>query len=207
MWLVAILGSIALSLAMVASAHAEEGSAEGSPNDLNCIGHISGGTPELGSEEQQVRYTFYCNGPITGYQLETNIPVNGFEAAPVVTNSKNEALSDVFACGGEIPGWADNCEGSAKTGWENITGQFSIETPLCKEPRVDPLLTVTDIYVEKGVATQAISGPFDLGRPLHCPTTSYNGGTRLEPIAPAPKKSKSSKHKKGKASKKGKAKK
>lgn len=207
LWLLAILGSIALSLAMVASAHAEEAvGTEGSPNDLNCIGHISVGTPELGSEEQQVRYTFYCDGPITGYQLETNIPVNGFEASPLVTNTKNEALSDTFACGGEIPGWADNCEGSTKSGWENITGQFSIEQPLCKEPRVDPLLTVTDIYVEKGVATQAISGPFDLGRPLHCPTTSYKGGTRLEPTPPTPKKSKASKHKKDKASKKAKGK-
>ena len=87
----AILGSIVLSLAIVASAHAEEAGTEGSPNDLNCIGHISVGTPELGSEEQQVRYTFYCNGPITGYQLETNVPVTGFEASPLVTNTKNEA--------------------------------------------------------------------------------------------------------------------
>jgi hypothetical protein len=200
-WLLAILGSIALSLAMVASAHAEEAGTEGSPNDLNCIGHISAGTPELGSEEQQVRYTFYCDGPITGYQLETNIPVNGFEASPLVTNIKNEALSDTFSCGGEIPGWADNCEGSAKAGWETITGQFSIEQSLCQEPRVDPLLTVTDIYTEKGVVTQAISGPFDLGRPLHCPTTSYNDGTRLDPITPSLSKGKAGKHKKGKGDK------
>jgi hypothetical protein len=206
LWIVAILGSIALSLATVASAHAEEGATEGSPNDLNCIGHISAGTPELGSEEQQVRYTFFCDGPITGYQLETNIPVNGFEASPLVTNAKNEALSDTFACGGGIPGWADNCEGSAKAGWEKITGQFSIEQPLCKEPRVDPLLTVTDIYTEKGAATQAISGPFDLGRPLHCPATSYKGGTRLQPSTPTPKKSKAGKHNKGKSGEKTKSK-
>jgi hypothetical protein len=200
LWLGAILGSIALSLAIVASAHAEEGGAEGSPNDLNCIGHISAGTPELGSEEQQVRYTFYCNGPITGYQLETNVPVSGFEAAPIVTNTKNEPLADTFSCGGELPGWADNCEGTAKAGWETVTGQFSIGTPLCKEPRVDPLLTVTAIYVEKGVATQAISGPFDLGRPLHCPTTSYAGGTRLEPAAQPT--AKANKHKRSKGDKK-----
>jgi hypothetical protein len=202
LWLGAILGSIVLSLAIVASAHAEAG-VEGSPNDLNCIGHISVGTPELGSEEQQVRYTFYCDGPITGYQLETNVPVSGFEASPLVTNTNNEALSDTFSCGGELPGWADNCEGSTKSGWETITGQFSIGTPLCKEPRVDPLLSVTDIYTEKGVATQAISGPFDLGRPLHCPTAGYTGGTRLQPTPPA-QKAKANKHKKGKGSKKAK---
>ncbi len=195
-------------MAIVASAHAEVG-IEGSPNNLTCSGHISIGTPELGSEEQQVRYTFYCNGPITGYQLETNIPVTGFEAAPVVTsNATNAPLSDTFSCGGELPGWADNCEGSTKTGWETVTGQFSIGTPLCAEPRVDPVLTVTDIYLEKAVPTQAISGPFDLGRPLHCPVTTYNGGTRLDPITPPPSKGKTSKQKKSKGkAKQGKGKK
>jgi hypothetical protein len=198
LWLGAILGSIVLSLAIVASAHAEEGGSEGSPNDLNCIGHVSVGTPELGSEEQQVRYTFYCNGPITGYQLETNVPVTGFEASPVVTNTKNEPLSDTFSCGGELPGWADNCEGSAKAGWETITGQFSIGTPLCKQPLVDPLLTVTSLYSEKGVATQAIAGPFDLGRALHCPASAYEGGTRLDPATPPASNAKVNGHKKGK---------
>jgi hypothetical protein len=208
LWLGAILGSIVLSLAIVAAAHAEEGGTEGSPNQLNCIGHISAGVQELGSEEQQVRYTFYCNGPITGYQLETNVPVTGFEAAPVVTNTKNEPLSDTFSCGGELPGWADNCEGVAKLGWETVTGQFSIGTPLCKAPHLDPLLTVTSLYSEKGVATQAIAGPFDLGRPLHCPASSYIGGTRLEPATPSQPKVKGDSHKQGKKkSKQSKAKK
>ena len=201
LWLGAILGAIVLLLAIAASAHAEEAGVQGSPNDLNCIGHISVGTPELGSEEQQVRYTFYCNGPITGYQLETNVPVSGFGAAPVVSNTKNQPLSDTFSCGGELPGWADNCEGSTKNGWETVTGQFSIGTQLCAEPRVDPLLTVTGIYLEKGVPTQAIAGPFDLGRPLHCPVSrTYPGGTRLEPAAPKTK-VKGHKQKSGKGTK------
>jgi hypothetical protein len=211
LWLGAILGSIVLSMAIAASAHAEEGGVEGSPNNLNCLGHISAGEPELGSSEQQVRYTFYCNGPITGYQLESNVPVNGFEAAPLVTNTKNEPLSDTFSCGGELPGWADNCEGSTKLGWETITGQFSIGTPLCAAPHLDPLLSVTGIYLEKGVPTQAIAGPFDLGRPLHCAASSYKGGTRLDPVVPSTAKTKTktkaSKHKGAKGKAKGSTKK
>ncbi|HTA15244.1 MAG TPA: hypothetical protein VK781_10360, partial [Solirubrobacteraceae bacterium] len=78
------------------------------------------------------------------------------------------------------------------------TGQFSIATKLCAEPRVDPVLTVTSIYLEKGVPTQAIAGPFDLGRPLHCPVSkTFPGGTRLDPAEVRPKPS-ASKHKKGK---------
>ena len=42
---------------------------ESNPNNLNCIGNIAAGAPQEGSEEQQVRYSFYCDGPITGYQL------------------------------------------------------------------------------------------------------------------------------------------
>jgi hypothetical protein len=199
LWLGAILGSIVLSLTIAASAGAEEVGSEGSPNSYNCLGHTSVGTPELGSSEQQVRYTFYCNGPITGYQLETNVPVTGFGASPLVTNTAGAALSDTFSCGGELPGWANNCVGSAKAGWESVTGQFSIETPLCAAPHVDPLLTVTDIYLEKGVPTQAVSGPFDLGRPLHCAASAYKGGTRLDPIVPSSAKAHANKHKKGKA--------
>lgn len=196
LWLGAILGSIVLSLAMIATAHADEVGAEGSPNSYNCLGHISAGAAEVGSEEQQVRYTFYCNGPITGYQLETNVPQTGFGASPLVTNTQGQALGDTFSCGGELPGWADNCVGSTKLGWETVTGQFSIGTKLCAEPRVDPVLTVTDIYLEKGVPTQAISGPFDLGRPLHCPVSkTYPGGTRLDPATPKPA-AKANKHRK-----------
>lgn len=184
-----------------APAAAEEGSKEGNANGLNCIGHISAGEAELGNSEQQVRYTFYCNGPITGYSLESNIPLSGYGPQPIVANDKPEVLSDTFSCGGELPGWADNCVGTTQLGWENITGQFSIGASICAEPRVDPLLTVTDIYLEKGVPTQAISGPFDLGRPLHCPKSKiYRGGTRLEPAAVKPT-VKANNHKKNKHNK------
>jgi hypothetical protein len=201
LWLGAILGSIVLSWALAATTHAET-TGPADPNDYQCQGHVTAGTAELGSEEAQVQYTFACNGPITGYQLETNIPVTGFESSPALTNLAGEPLSDTFSCGGEVPGFADNCVGSTKAEYETITGQFAIGTKVCAEPRVDPLLTVTDIYLEKGVPTQAISGPFDLGRPHGCPATAYKGGTRLEPKTQTSSKGKSKgKSGKGKAGK------
>ena len=90
-------------------------------------------------------------------------------------------LTDTFSCNGEVPGYALNCVGSTKQGYERITGQFSIGTKICVEPREDPLLTVTYAYLEKGVVTQAISGPFDLSRPVGCPPDAYSGSTRLNP--------------------------
>jgi hypothetical protein len=202
-WLAAIVGLLALLLATPAISHAEEPN----PNNYSCIGTIAAGEAEEGSEEQQVKYEFYCNGPITGYQLESQVPVTGNQGQPEVTsNATLKPLSDTFSCSGEFPGWAVNCVGLAKQGFETVTGQFTIGTKLCKEPRVDPLLTVTYAYLEKGVVTQAISGPFDLGRPTGCHPDALAGGTRLDPkLVVVHHKKKSSKGKgKGKPSSTGK---
>jgi hypothetical protein len=201
-WLAAIVGSLALLLATAAPSHAEETN----PNQYNCRGLISKGAPEVGSEEQQVQYTFFCNGPITGYQLQSQIPVTGVQGQPLVTsNATSKSLSDTFSCSGEFPGFAANCVGLAKQGYETVTGQISIGTKLCAEPRVDPLLTVTYAYLEKGVVTQAISGPFDLGRPAGCPADAYSGYNRFNPKPTVVShKKKSGKAKTGKKGKKGK---
>ncbi|HTR89713.1 MAG TPA: hypothetical protein VMG62_06350 [Solirubrobacteraceae bacterium] len=183
-WLGAMLGCFALLLATPAIVRAEESN----PNNYSCLGSLAAGQPEVGSEEQQVAYSFYCDGPITGYQLQAQVPVTGVSASPVVSeNATRNPLTDTFSCSGEIPGYAANCVGSTKGGYETIAGQFSIGTALCREPRVDVLLTVVYAYLEKGVVTQAISGPFDLGRPTGCRPDAQSGGTRLSPKAAPPK--------------------
>jgi hypothetical protein len=155
---------------------------ETNPNNYSCLGSLTAGAPEAGNEEQQVAYTFYCNGPITGYQLQSQVPVTGVGAAPLVSNiPSGTPVTDTFSCSSEIPGYADNCVGATRTGYETIAGQFAIGTKLCAEPRVDVLLTVTFAYLEKGLPTQAISGPFDLGRPQGCKPDAYSGWTRLNP--------------------------
>jgi len=199
-WLAAIVGFLALLLATPAISHAEESN----PNNYSCLGSIAAGEAEEGSEEQQVKYEFYCDGPITGYQLQAQIPMTGIAGQPPVvsSNATSKPLAETFSCSGEVPGIALNCVGLAKAGYETVTGQFAIGTKLCKEPRVDPLLTVTYAYLEKGVVTQAIAGPFDLGRPKGCPPDAYSGSTRLEPKAPiVTHKKKSKKKPKAKAKK------
>jgi hypothetical protein len=189
----ALLGALLVSLALTtAAARADEGS--GDPNDYACRGGVQPGAPEVGSSEPQVQYTFTCSGPITGYQLQSQVPLTGFAASPLVSDgTTGEPTNDSFSCGGEAPGYAVNCVGSTKVEYEKIVGELAIGKPICAEPRVDPLLTVTYAYLEKGVVTQAISGPFDLGRPLHCPADGYVGGTRLAPHEPV--KAKAGKHK------------
>ena len=169
---------MALLLAIPAAGNA----AEDNPNNYSCLGSIAAGSAEEGSEEQQVQYKFYCDGPITGYQLQSQIPLTGLAGQPTLTgNASGQPLSDTFSCSGEVPGYALNCVGLAKEGYETVTGQFAIGSKLCAEPRVDPLLTVTYAYLEKGVVTQAISGPFDLGRPTGCRPNANSGFTRLNP--------------------------
>ena len=197
LWLLASVGCAAMLLALPAIGHAEESN----PNNYNCIGSLAKGAPQEGSEEQQVGYSFYCNGPITGYQVQAQVPITSAPEPPNVNAIEaglklGAQLKDTFSCGGELPGYAVNCVGSAKTGYEMVSGQFSIEKKLCAEPRVDALLTVAYAYLEKGAVTQAISGPFDLGRPKGCPPDAQSGGTRLNPKAPVTSHKKSQKHKK-----------
>jgi hypothetical protein len=198
LWLLALVGCLALLLAAPALSQAEESN----PNNLSCLGTIGKGEPEEGSEEQQVAYDFYCDGPITGYQLQAQVPISGIGSAPLVSTlapgvTAGPALKDTFSCSGEIPGYAVNCVGAAKAGYELVAGQFAIEKGLCAEPRVDPLLTVTYAYLEKGAVVQAISGPFDLGRPKGCKPDAFSGATRLNPRATTVHKKKSTKkHKK-----------
>jgi hypothetical protein len=162
-----LMPTITLLLLIPASGHAEESN----PNNYQCAGHIAAGKAEEASSEQQVQYTISCSGPISGYAIQTQVQTTGFESAPLVTNDKGEAVTtDSFSCNGEIPGFGFNCVGNTTAGYETITGQFAISSKLCAEPRVDPHLTVAYAYLnEKKVITQAISGPFDLGRPRGCP--------------------------------------
>jgi hypothetical protein len=218
-WLTALMGAIALALAAPALGQAVTAPAPApaptpppvttpppvasNPNNYECAGHIAAGKSEAGGEETPVQYEFLCNGQITGYQLQTQLPITGIEGAPLVTSFANQPLTDSFSCSGSFPGYAVNCVGSStKEADERVTGQFEIGWKLCTEPRVDALLTVTYAYLEKGVITQAISGPFDLGRPKGCPATAQSGKDRLgayQGKEPKPKK----KHKKGKKGTKG----
>lgn len=209
-WLTALMGATALSLAApTLSAAAETAPAapaaptSSNPNDYECQGQLSAGKAEgEGSEGTPVQYKFKCDGQITGYQVQTQVPITGIEGQPQVTNYLEAPLSEAFSCAGAFPGYAVNCVGATtKEAYERITGQFEIGWKLCTEPRVDALLTVTYAYLEKSVITQAIAGPFDLGRPVGCPATKGTGKTRLTAFqGPEPKKKdkKKGKGKKGK---------
>jgi hypothetical protein len=156
--------------------------ASSNANDYNCGGHIEAGQPAPGDTDTQVQYVFACGGPITGYQIQPQISDTSFGTdALVLDRNDNAVVSDSFTCNGDFPGYGFNCVGKY-TGdqYANVTGQFAIGTALCAEPRVDPLLTVTYATADsKGVITQYISGPYDLGRPRGCPKSASGGRTRI----------------------------
>jgi hypothetical protein len=206
-WFTALMGATALSLASPALGGAATAPATAppaappppasNPNNYECSGGLSAGKAETGGEGTPVQYEFKCNGPLTGYQVQTQLPITGIEGSPLVANYAGTPLKESFSCGGAFPGYAVNCVGATTAeANERITGQFTIGWKLCTEPRVDALLSVTYAYLEKTVITQAISGPFDLGRPKGCPATAQSGKDRLDAYQGSePKKHK--KHKKG----------
>jgi hypothetical protein len=195
------LPALAASLGQARSVHAAQGStgatgptvASDDPNNYTCAGHIQKGAVEQGVTGTQVEYQFSCDGPITGYQLETEPhQIQYFDQSPIVALAGVPSTIDSFSCSAFIPGVQINCTGSASAAFEVVTGQFvTADKNLCTEPRLDPILTVTDATATATIGgtkaaptasatvTQYISGPYDLGRPWGCKGDSYGADTRL----------------------------
>ena len=158
-------------------------SADQNANNTDCRGHVEKGAPSPDDPTAtQVKYVFACSGPITGYQIQPQIPAQSIdtEVFALDRTTKQVVGTDSFSCQGEIPSYGINCVGTYQGNYEIVEGQFSIDPKLCDEPRVDPLLTV--VYATKnaaGAVTQAIAGPFDLGRPRGCPKSAQNGKWRI----------------------------
>jgi hypothetical protein len=159
------------------------------PNNYTCTGHVQKGAAEPGVTGTQVEYAFSCDGPITGYAIETEPhKIQYFDQAPVVTVAGAPSSTDSFSCDAFVPGVQINCVGDTSAAFEEITGQFVIGAKnICSEPRIDPILTVTDATATVGgtttaptaIVTQYLSGPYDLGRPRGCKADQYAADTRL----------------------------
>ena len=163
------------------------------PNNYSCFGHIGRGVAEQGVPGPQVLYQFACDGPITGYAIETEPhQIQYFDQSPIVALAGVPSSVDSFSCNGDIPGLQINCVGSAASPFEVISGQFVIAgKSICAEPRVDPILTVSyatatatlggtkTAPTASATVTQYLSGPYDLGRPWGCKGDAYGSNTRL----------------------------
>ena len=158
-------------------------SADQNANNTDCRGHVDKGEAQPDDPTAtQVKYVFACSGPITGYQIQPQIPAQSIDTEVfALDRTTNQVVpTDSFSCQGDIPSYGINCVGTYGGNYEIVSAQFTIDPKLCDEPRVDPLLTV--VYATKnasGAVTQAIAGPFDLGRPRGCPKSAQNGKWRI----------------------------
>jgi hypothetical protein len=179
----AVLVVAGASLLLLALNGTRPASADQNANNTDCRGHVEKGAPSPDDPSAtQVKYVFACSGPITGYQIQPQVPAQSIdtEVFALDRTTKQVVPTDSFSCQGEIPSYGINCVGVYAGNYELVNGQFSIDPKLCDEPRVDPLLTV--MYATKsstGAVTQAIAGPFDLGRPRGCPKSASNGKWRI----------------------------
>lgn len=178
------------AVAVFALTHSSSAPADTNPNNYDCRGGIQKGDVDADTGETEVRYIFACNGKITGFQVQPQIEATGYDTEVFGTDKATgqvDGANDAFSCNGDIPGYGINCVGKYKGGYDTIEGKFTIDGDICAEPRVDPLLTVTFASAANGAAgaapvvTQAISGPFDLGRPRKsgCKATKFSGKTRI----------------------------
>lgn len=170
----------------------EPAAAEQNPNNTVCYGHLAKGEPEADDPSAtQVAYTFACSGPISGFQIQTGKEIQGLETEVFALDPQTKEVvgTDSFSCNGDIPGWGINCPGTYGGQWRIVTGRFSIDGNLCKEPRVDAALTVVYATADaKGKVTQYMAGPFGLGRPQGCPPSRKGFKARIprETDVPAP---------------------
>ena len=160
-------------------------------NQTNCKGHIEKGAANADDPTiTNVKYLFACSNSLTGYSLFIDgHPVQGFETEVFGSDPATKAVvpADAFSCNGDIPGFGVNCVGTYTAGWHVISGEFGIEGALCTEPRVDPILTVTNATVNaKGAGVSAIAGPYDLGRPRGCPKSKFGGKTKIPVVKDEP---------------------
>ena len=181
---------IALAAVLVAGAsllllidRSQPAGADQNANNTDCQGHVEKGDASPDDPTAtQVKYVFACSGPITGYQIQPQIPAQSLDTEVFAIDRTTKAVvpTDSFSCQGTIPSYGINCVGVYGGDYRIVSGQFSIDPKLCDEPRVDPLLTV--VYATKnaaGAVVQAIAGPFDLGRPRGCPKSAHNGKWRI----------------------------
>jgi hypothetical protein len=179
--LVALFALAAVSAALLVRSAAAP--ADNNPNNYDCRGHIQAGEPSADEPDAtQVKYSFACNGPITGFQIQPDHAVQSMETEVFGADKATGAViaADAFSCNGDLPGYGINCVGAYQGNYDLLSGQFSIDEKLCDEPRIDTLLTVMYATADsKGKVTQAISGPFELGRPHGCPKSALGGKTRI----------------------------
>lgn len=182
-----IAGAVALLLAgaafaLFSSAGTKPAFAVENDNNNNCVGSVrpAGSANPDDPTSYPATYQFRCEQTITGYSiLIDGREVNTAETEVFPVDRQGNpygAGPDSFSCGGTFPGHGINCVGKA-TGWEGQTkSTFEINAPVCREPRIEPILTVVTAGVNsKGAATTAVAGPFSLGRPHGCPKTKKKG--------------------------------
>lgn len=133
-----------------------------------------------------VAYRLACDQPLTGYALFVDgHPVQSLETETFGTDPITDlpVAKNAFSCNGDLPGYGVNCVGTYTGKWVVIKGTFTIEGDICAEPRVDPILTVMNSTYDskKKVVNEAISGPFDLGRPKKagCKATKFSGKRKI----------------------------
>jgi hypothetical protein len=181
--LAAVLVAGALLLLLLGGG-TREAIADNNPNNTDCRGHVTKGEPSPDDPAAtQVKYVFACSGPITGYQIQPQIPAQSIDTEVFALDAATKQVvpTDSFSCQGIIPSYGINCTGVYGGNYEIVSGQFSIDSKLCDEPRVDPLLTVVYATRTATGVSQAMAGPFDLGRPQGCPKSAGNGKWRIPP--------------------------
>jgi hypothetical protein len=135
-------------------------------NDTSCNGTFRL-DKKVPLSENKVDYRFYCDQPIAGYSVLSNLETDSFEAeSQVIEPSTNAAAGGQgFDCFGPLPGNGFSCNASSGSrgadAGKYVTGSLTTDTSPCVAG-VNYWIIVSDA---KGNTT----GPFEAGKTRNCP--------------------------------------
>jgi hypothetical protein len=158
----ALLGVLAAGLL---PALAAPGAASAS-NDTTCNGSVRLDR-SVALSEGQTTYRFYCDQPIAGYSILSNLEIDSFQAeSQVIEPATNSPLGGQgFDCFGPLPGNGFSCNQSSGSrgadAGKYVTGSLSTDT--------SPCVATVNYWIVVSDTKGNTSGPFETGKTRNCP--------------------------------------
>jgi hypothetical protein len=146
-------------------------SASRAADDQFCYGSVKPIKPDA-ERDTGAAYEFSCRQAISGFALLSTTGIVSFDVAADVFDSAGEGGAirgdDRFGeCEGDLPSFGFHCSGTYTGIGRFVRATFDgVDSPCARDAGGHVSARYTLVVVNK---TGKIGGPFDLGKPKHCP--------------------------------------
>lgn len=162
--------ALALTLCATALALALP-SASNAADSQFCFGNVTPIKPTA-ERDTGATYEFSCGAAITGFALVSSSEIASFDVAADVFDAPADGGAirgdDRFGeCEGDLPGFGFHCNGTYSAKGRLIRATFDGTDSVCARDSKRQVIARYSVIVTN--AAGKVAGPYDLGRPHHCP--------------------------------------